>query len=894
MVFGSLSFGGSYSGNIALPSAGYAIQGTYNVLGGLTISTPCTFSNTHMAFGDNVSVNQNFITTIDRSYWHGCDKNWTGIKSNNQLTVNNSVIEDAATAINILATSSTPTFNLYVDNTIFNKNNLGIYLNGSYFKNVRITGSIFTSRDIPTANYVYTSGSRWTSLSTFNSTALSAYSIGYLKGSTALGLSSTQRGQTGISSISASAQTSTANPNGNIQIGDISSTPTINATYTNIFDYIRLGVFSAISKSVLYNNYFQNIAYVSSADGGTSSSCFYNSLNYSIVGSSINGSAGVPYANTFYNSLNGVYSTNNGTMSVNNNQFNGVTQYGVWIDNFKQSTANTSTLAVTNNTFTTCLYDLYASSNLTVNVNFSNNVATYPLQTSHPKVCYHAYVSEISNPSTAKYNISFNNAYGKIIGVYCLNTYGQSVSNNTITVRWPIGGGFNAPVWLDNSGNGFIQHNTLDCTPTNSGSYNTFGVFTNASANNTYCDNLITGAGSAMKFQGTCASNIYKNNLNSKPSDPCLFGIFLDNNGYVGPIKYSSACAENIFGDFNYSVSPSGDTYAQNASAGSTIDYPGTYTSSNQYCPFTNTNIPFPATGWATPFTLVSNSTINQAGCGSSGFMMAMSAQPSSSTNNLSAGIPVIMNNGLSFSANNSNALAIANKSVFELVRKSAINTNGITGASSFMNTNANNAIGKFYKMDSLVHLFAATGNTATLNQAKVMNAGLMPSGNLETNQKNFNTIYHAYMKDPVLVTTSQINTLKSIAALCPFTDGTSVYQARALVRRYDTTVFVNPCEYNAPISSNRFLSTNTEPNTTKETLATLVYPNPASTEITVTTNVDGAKLLIFNIMGQLLIENELNTLTKINVSELKNGTYIYKIVKDNKIIKVDKLIINK
>jgi hypothetical protein len=55
-----------------------------------------------------------------------------------------------------------------------------------------------------------------------------------------------------------------------------------------------------------------------------------------------------------------------------------------------------------------------------------------------------------------------------------------------------------------------------------------------------------------------------------------------------------------------------------------------------------------------------------------------------------------------------------------------------------------------------------------------------------------------------------------------------------------------------------------------------------------------GVKLLIFNIMGQVLIENELNALTKINVSELKNGTYIYKIVKDNTIIKADKLIISK
>ncbi|MDP3557088.1 MAG: T9SS type A sorting domain-containing protein [Bacteroidota bacterium] len=53
-------------------------------------------------------------------------------------------------------------------------------------------------------------------------------------------------------------------------------------------------------------------------------------------------------------------------------------------------------------------------------------------------------------------------------------------------------------------------------------------------------------------------------------------------------------------------------------------------------------------------------------------------------------------------------------------------------------------------------------------------------------------------------------------------------------------------------------------------------------------------QLLIFNIVGQLMIESEINSITKINVSDFKNGTYIYKIVKDDKIIKTDKLIISK
>jgi hypothetical protein len=53
-------------------------------------------------------------------------------------------------------------------------------------------------------------------------------------------------------------------------------------------------------------------------------------------------------------------------------------------------------------------------------------------------------------------------------------------------------------------------------------------------------------------------------------------------------------------------------------------------------------------------------------------------------------------------------------------------------------------------------------------------------------------------------------------------------------------------------------------------------------------------KLFIFNTIEQLVLENDLNALTSINLSNLKNGTYLYKIVKGSSIIKADKLIISK
>ena len=212
------------------------------------------------------------------------------------------------------------------------------------------------------------------------------------------------------------------------------------------------------------------------------------------------------------------------------------------------------------------------------------------------------------------------------------------------------------------------------------------------------------------------------------------------------------------------------------------------------------------------------------------------------------------------------------------------------------MNANSTAAIGKFNTMDSLVGRFALGTNTNALTQANALNTSLVPTTIIETNQKTFNSIYHTYLLGDSLVTAAQLITLKTIAALCPFTDGTNVYQARALLKHYDTTEYFNPCEYNIPvIIGNRLMSgSKTELNSSKAALATRVFPNPATTELNITTELDDASLFIFNIVGQLIIETALSSETKLNVADLKNGTYLYKVIKDGVIIKTDKLIISK
>jgi uncharacterized delta-60 repeat protein len=72
------------------------------------------------------------------------------------------------------------------------------------------------------------------------------------------------------------------------------------------------------------------------------------------------------------------------------------------------------------------------------------------------------------------------------------------------------------------------------------------------------------------------------------------------------------------------------------------------------------------------------------------------------------------------------------------------------------------------------------------------------------------------------------------------------------------------------------------------------LFPNPANNEINITTDLDGASIQLYSIVGQLVLESKLNSETKLSLINLSSGSYIYKIVKDNNLIKTEKILINK
>ena len=878
---------GNYYNNvtIAVPPSN-VITGYFGISGFLNINAAnVTFSNTNFYIADAAVVNQNLTTTINKSYWHGCTANWRGIVSNAALTISNSVIEDAQTAVSITGGGSHP--GLFATNTIFNINAANISVFNKNLNNFNVSSCIFTSRVFPFL-YNYTSGVLWNSQAAFTPAALASYSFGYLKGSTIMGISPVERGHFGITLFLAKQPTAA---NSIVTVGNTSILN--NSANTNYFDNLQVGVYQVASNVATINNYFQNIFYIPVADITSNiNSCIFSNASLTRIGANTFGPFAAQSTNTFVSSQYGVTATNNGTLAISNNLFNNISVNGIYVNKWYAGATNNNANTITNNTFNQVRTDVYCFDNQKIDLNISNNNSTYVVGGPRPGLSYNVYIAELSKNPLAQYNVNFNTFTGKLnAGVFATNADGAIVNSNNITVTKASGATFNAPIWLDNTDHSFINKNVLDCSPSNSHSFNSFGIFSNISANNRYSCNTVTGVGSCFKFQGTCpVDGVYGNSLNNNPADPCIFGIFLDNFATTGPINYpisagsTTQAGDNTFGDFDYSGTfgfAGSDSYAQNNSnnINTPIEYSGLANSGNLFFPLVNNAI-FPSNAYTTaqkpsPFFLCSN-LVN--------FL----------TWRVSNGIPPFFGNGLNFGSNTANTLFMGRKSAYELFKKTAINTGTIAGATAFVTAQAATNIGAFYGIDVAVHNYALTKNTGTLNAAIISNSALTVTNSIEGYQKSFNSIYHLYLQGDSLITPTQITNLKNIAMLCPFIDGTAVYQARALLSRFDTTIYINTCEIpNIAGTGNRLIGNTSAVNKTVDALETKVYPNPANNELTITTELDGATISIYNIVGELIMQMPLTTTTILKVDELKVGTYLYKITKDKTFIKADRLIIN-
>lgn len=145
----------------------------------------------------------------------------------------------------------------------------------------------------------------------------------------------------------------------------------------------------------------------------------------------------------------------------------------------------------------------------------------------------------------------------------------------------------------------------------------------------------------------------------------------------------------------------------------------------------------------------------------------------------------------------------------------------------------------------------------------------------------------------------AELLVLRSIAAMCPYNEGTGVYIARSLLVPYDPigTEYENACE----TEGTRTMSfENEEPVSIISDHKFLLFPNPNNGNMIFNYEInetDNANLFIYDITGRKISDYKLkansNSLV-IKESELSNGIYLYKVIINGKMAKSDRLVIIK
>ena len=203
-------------------------------------------------------------------------------------------------------------------------------------------------------------------------------------------------------------------------------------------------------------------------------------------------------------------------------------------------------------------------------------------------------------------------------------------------------------------------------------------------------------------------------------------------------------------------------------------------------------------------------------------------------------------------------------------------------------------SVGQFYQVDTLLALGRQTNNMAQVAQALSLSQAVMVSCVVEQNQQTYNALYASYITNQTLDSVA-LSQLRTLALLCPYTDGHAVLQARGLLFNFDrTTNYTNSCEANMALDNtgHRMAGSTAQE---AESADIAMYPNPTESSITVTGVNGKAKVEVYSIMGQLLLTKDIDSDKEtIDLSALNNGTYLVKIMSDGKTLKTDRLIIIK
>lgn len=940
--YGSTLFNSNLSGN-------YLINNDILVPSGSNVTISDNFL---FAPNTKITVQNGAFLKIIKSHLYACSTEmWEGIEiedggflelTKEQTTDNDNLIEDAITAVNILPqTTTTLTQILHSYRTTFNKNHTSIKVTGITNSVIAIplavNNCIFTCRDLP-----FTTTS-WPQTGTVNATSTSSADLRYASTSTTdiappfLNQSTftitnlknpynNHRSQIAISINSVGVNSGTVMYGCNIGSG-------ANAADFNLFDAHVQFIVANNSNLTCINNVFQRTqsytyttnttnfipgkaAVEHNTSGVMNTKLFMSATSKDLGNRFWDCHIGV-FGNDVYtfNIENAIFSSTQSTAALTSTFFTPVGGTGICLNTnrFEYYIAynkfininNSINIPISVGTFTSGYFgsstltgifagDLRIYANTfetgTLTTNYSNNAVTITAPHNTPYDYSTTYTPYVPPSFSIPYNraivVTNNTLTGVFRGIYLngITGFQTEIMNNSITMRTDATFSVSqygikltnaSPTSSTSVGKNIISANTVSISSATSQT-NILGSLIYC-GNNGYgiCSPSVTCNNLTRGYQGFVFDNANKGTIwaSNTMSTPIARGLVLDNAGEIG-MQGSNAFATNNswVGAWSASLSLYGTFTGSNSIAANSALWVKNNSGTVVTVPPANYGLTSNSLDWYDINSIPSTFYISNGG----------DHTCSQNPNNRPWSIP----SEEDFIS--SDQYYMSKFALYRFLHFNDSLRNVEMELDDFYSENSSTSIGMFMQVEENLY----DGNLTT---ASGILSEITTSNQIEDNYSQYYNLYISYADNDFQHTNSTDSTdLAQFALLCPGENGACVYQARALYNSvYNSIINDSECE-----NSGARMASNIQETKMNKAWAVKIYPNPASSEISLlsTYQNDRLKINVNDLLGRLIIfeiTEVKENLAKLTL-DLENGVYLITIVNKDGQALTEKLIISK
>ncbi len=857
------------------------------IYGQLTIAVNTNWANVTAKIhgSQKIIVLPGVVFSLDHVRFFSCDDIWKGIElqhnavASSTIIASKSIFEDAYQAIQYDPMGGTFNSNIRIKDCLFNKNYIGVEIDNigvggviSGDLNATTTSTYITQTSTTSPGPSLKCSSYYTPIIRTRGAIgwkLDKVDVGLTIGTTTASLGSGNylnffenldngiyMNESGLNVCNARFRNmdgvnrpSLINPYSNVGAA-IYAIATVSTTGTNPSRKL-------FNNNDLCQNVWRGVATYGMTDVETISSAFTGTT----TSSSLCTAGCIGNAAVFYNDAH--LSTKASTLNINNFAM-GVANY------FSTTSAGSGFLAAV------------GQNTITSNANGFLNIGVHLMDASNN------FTAVVGNPLS----IANNTITNATNGIWIENIKsGARVSNNKLSV----GSGSLSSSFvgiLSNASNGAIIDNNR-VVGTSTAVVNLRGINMNVSPLCEVACNTITSVYQALVYSGgnTSSTNGFHDNILGNAYD----GLVLELNGIAGVQGSSVTASGNKWsGSFTHSQT---FTDLSGGVGSSALNTPLWVNAGPPTQPTFNVSTPFgPAFGYNASGTL-SFTPSGSAGCPTplTSARVFTQTPPTQMQSAIDSDYNNLINASTNYTVFNIETHDWHNKHAYNAMKKGSITTSDPT-LLTFYNAHKTACTGKFVDVDSLLE-------NNQISSAIASNAAITATCSIDQNQKDVNDLLAKQLNNNLnAFTASEINTLWTIAKKCPYTDGNAVFQSRALLRiiHNDYIEFIDSCVTGTG-DNGRFAKPTVNQNKIPDPENSFVlYPNPNNGSMNLMyqlKTVQNALLSIYDVAGKVIFKKELNhnsTRTEIDLKEIKEGMYYYKIEAENTTLKADKLIIIK